>query len=130
MLTIYLDFTAHKKLNFNHSFHTGNVTGIISERDYIKKIALLGKTSKTTSIKEVCTQVSNVIMADKDESVEHGMDLMLFHHVRHLPIQDEKKKVIGMVSIKDLIKVVVEDKEKTIQALSDLVLGKGGSKLV
>lgn len=58
------------------------------------------------------------------------MDMMMYHHVRHLPIQDEKKKVIGMVSIKDLIRVVVDDKEKTIQALSDLVLGKGGSKLV
>jgi CBS-domain-containing membrane protein len=69
-------------------------------------------------------------MTDKNDSVDRCMDLMLYHHIRHLPIQDEQKKVVGMVSIKDLIKVVVEDKEKTIQALSDLVLGKGGRKLV
>lgn len=120
---------------FDHITHVfpyslGNVSGVISERDYIKKIALLGKTSKTTSIKEIATQSSSIIMADKSESVDRCMDLMMYHDVRHLPIQDEKKKVIGMVSIKDLIKVVVEDKENTIQALSDLVLGKGGSKLV
>ena len=94
----------------------------------MKKIALLGKTSKTTSVKEISTPGSKLIMADKNESVDRCMDLMMFHSVRHLPIQDEKKKVIGMVSIKDLIKVVVEDKEKTIQALSDLVLGKSRSK--
>ena len=46
--------------------------------------------------------------------------------IRHLPILDENKKVVGIVSIKDLIKAVVEDKEKTIQALSDFALGKGG----
>lgn len=122
----------HFKILFFFSLitHLGNITGVISERDYIKKIALLGKTSKTTAVKEVSTQVSKLIIADKNESVDRCMDMMMYHHVRHLPIQDEKKKVIGMVSIKDLIRVVVDDKEKTIQALSDLVLGKGGSKLV
>jgi CBS domain-containing protein len=86
---------------------TGNMTGVVSERDYICKIALLGKTSKTTPIREISTSGANIITALANETVDSCMEKMIQKGIRHLPIVDDKKKVIGMVSIKDLVKTVV-----------------------
>jgi CBS domain-containing protein len=83
------------------------MTGVVSERDYICKIALLGKTSKETPIREISTSGANIITALAHESVDSCMEKMMSKGVRHLPIVDDKKKVIGMVSIKDLVKTVV-----------------------
>ena len=105
---------------------TGNMTGVVSERDYICKIALLGRTSKETPVKEIATVGANIITATADESVQVCMEKMMNHGVRHLPIVDASKKVIGMVSIKDLVKTVVKEKEEAIKVLSDFALGKGG----
>lgn len=102
------------------------VVGIISERDYITKIALLGRTSKETTVKEIATRGANIITAKADESVESCMEKMMSKGIRHLPIVDDNDKVIGMISIKDLVKTVVADKEKTIKVLSDFALGRGG----
>jgi CBS domain-containing protein len=102
------------------------MTGVVSERDYVCKVALLGRTSSTTTVKEISTRGANIITATADESVEVCMEKMMNHGVRHLPIVDEKKSVIGMVSIKDLVKTVVKEKEHTIKVLSDFALGKGG----
>lgn len=102
------------------------MTGVVSERDYVCKIALLGRTSQNTTVKEISTRGANIITATADESVELCMEKMMNHGVRHLPIVDSNKAVIGMVSIKDLVKTVVKEKEKTIKVLSDFALGKGG----
>jgi len=103
------------------------MTGVVSERDYICKIALLGRTSKETPVKEIATVGANIITATADESVQVCMEKMMNHGVRHLPIVDGRdKKVIGMVSIKDLVKTVVQEKEEAIKVLSDFALGKGG----
>ena len=102
------------------------MTGVVSERDYICKIALLGRTSKETPIKEISTRGPNIITADTDESVEDCMEKMMSKGIRHLPILDKQKNVIGMISIKDLVKTVVQNKEETIKVLSDFVTGKGG----
>jgi CBS-domain-containing membrane protein len=104
----------------------GNMTGVLSERDYICKIALLGRTSKETKCKEICTVAGKIITAKSDESVELCMEKMMNHGIRHLPIVDESKKIVGMVSIKDLVKTVVQEKEQAIKVLSDFALGKGG----
>jgi CBS domain-containing protein len=104
------------------------MTGVVSERDYVCKVALLGRTSATTTVKEISTRGANIITATADESVELCMEKMMNHGVRHLPIVDKTKNnaVIGMVSIKDLVKTVLKEKEKTIKVLSDFALGKGG----
>mmetsp|Transcript_379 Transcript_379/g.487 ORF Transcript_379/g.487 Transcript_379/m.487 type:complete len:183 (-) Transcript_379:72-620(-) len=104
----------------------GKMSGVISERDYIKKIALLERTSKETRIKDIYTQSSNVIFSTVDESIEEAMEKMMTKSIRHLPIMDGEK-LVGIVSIKDLIKEVAADKEKTIRDLSDLALGKGSA---
>lgn len=102
------------------------MTGILSERDYIAKIALLGRTSKDTLVKEISTKSSNLVTAQIDESVEDCMTKMLTSDIRHLPLVGEDGKVVGMISIKDLVKTVVTEKERTIRVLSDFALGKGG----
>ena len=102
------------------------MTGIVSERDYVCKIALLGRTSKDTPIKEIATGSSKLVTAKTDDSVEECMEKMLSKDIRHLPVVDADKKVVGLISIKDLVKTVVKEKEHTIKVLSDFALGKGG----
>jgi len=101
----------------------GKLAGIISERDYIKKVSLLGKTSKETKIKAIFTQGANVVCATVDDSIETAMDKMMTKSIRHLPIM-EGEKLVGFVSIKDIIKEVVKEKEETLRSLSDTVFGK------
>ena len=102
------------------------MTGIVSERDYVCKIALLGRTSKDTQIKEISTGAGKLVTANTKDSVEDCMEKMLSKDIRHLPLVDDDEKVVGLISIKDLVKTVVKEKEKTIQVLSDFALGKGG----
>ena len=102
------------------------MTGIVSERDYVCKIALLGRTSKDTAIKEISTGAGKLVTAKTTDSVEECMEKMLSKDIRHLPLVDQSDKVVGLISIKDLVKTVVKEKEKTIQVLSDFALGKGG----
>jgi len=102
----------------------GNLSGLISERDYVKKIALLGRTSKETKIKDVYTNSANLVTVTVNDSIDSAMQKMVTKSVRHLPIVDGDQ-VVGLVSIKDLIKAVVQDKEEKIKALSDFALGKG-----
>lgn len=104
----------------------GKFSGIISERDYVKKIALLGKVSKDTLIKDIYIHSKNVTTASINISIEDGMNTMMTKGFRHLPIMDGDK-LVGIVSIKDLVKEVVADREKTIRDLSEMALGKGST---
>ena len=81
----------------------------MSERDYIAKIALLGRKSKDTLVKEISTKTSNLMTAHPQDSVDECMEKMLSKDIRHLPLLDENGKVIGMlsVSIRGFKKVVV-----------------------
>ena len=104
----------------------GNISGVISERDYVSKIALLGKNSKETPIKEISTKAANLMVAHLNDSVDDCMEKMLSKDIRHLPLVDDNDKVIGMLCVKDLVKSLVKEKERTIKVLSDFALGKGG----
>ena len=109
---------------------SGEISGVISERDYINKIALLGKTSKETKISEIATSSHNLIVATKKDTINDCMEKMLSKDIRHLPLVDEQGKAIGLLSIKDLIKEVVNEKNETISRLSQFALGKGGHFVV
>jgi len=76
-----------------------------------------------TKVKEVSTQSSKLVTAKSNESVEACMEKMLASDIRHLPIVD-KGELLGMISIKDLVKTTMKEKEDTIQVLTDLTLGK------
>eukprot|EP00980_Cylindrotheca_fusiformis_P018596 scaffold6162_cov154-Cylindrotheca_fusiformis.AAC.6 len=104
----------------------GNLSGVISERDYITKIALLGRTSKDTSVKEIATLTGKLITANVNDSVEACMEKMLASDIRHLPLVNDSGELEGMISIKDLVKTAVMEKDQTIKVLSDFALGKGG----
>jgi len=103
------------------------VVGVLSERDYINKIAALGKDSSNTKIKDICTYGPNIIIAKKNDTLEQCMNKMLFKDIRHLLIVDEKnEEFIGMISIKDVIKEIMKDKDDIITRLTDFKIGKGG----
>ncbi|MGK3733270.1 MAG: CBS domain-containing protein [Bacillariaceae sp.] len=101
------------------------MTGIISERDYISKIALLGRTSKDTMVKEIATQSSKLVTVKPEDTVQACMEKMLASDIRHLPLVDNGE-LKGMLSIKDLVKTTIKEKEDAIKVLSDFALGKGG----
>ncbi|KAL7434448.1 hypothetical protein ACHAXM_004079 [Skeletonema potamos] len=104
----------------------GKISGVVSERDYVCKIALLSKTSKETPIKEISTKSANLIVASPNETVSACMAKMLLKDIRHLPLLDEDGGVVGIVSIKDLVKAELKEKQDAIKTLSDFALGKGG----
>jgi CBS domain containing-hemolysin-like protein len=103
-----------------------NIIGVLSQRDYINKVAALEKDSMNVKVKEICTYAPTVIIAKKDDTIEQCMNKMLFKDIRHLlVIDDTNKDFIGMISIKDLIKEIMRDKNETITRLTDFKIGKG-----
>lgn len=92
--------------------------GIFTERDYARKIILQGKSSKDTAIHLVMTHNPRTITAD--EKIESCMELMTNNHVRHLPVV-EKGTVIGMISIGDIVKHIIEDQKQTIDQLQSYI---------
>jgi CBS domain-containing protein len=104
-----------------------NVVGVLSERDYINNVSALGKDDTTVKIKEICTYAPSIIIAKKEDTIEQCMNKMLFKDIRHLlVIDDNNNEFVGMISIKDLIKEIMKDKNETITRLTDFKIGKGG----
>lgn len=95
-----------------------NLVGIFSERDYAREVILKGKSSKTTAINEVMT--SKVLSAKPDDTVEHAMSLMTEHRIRHLPVV-ENDKVIGVLSIGDLVKETIAYQKELIKQLQSYI---------
>ncbi|PKN17037.1 MAG: histidine kinase [Deltaproteobacteria bacterium HGW-Deltaproteobacteria-6] len=96
------------------------VVGIISERDYARKIILQNKTSKKTLVKEIMS--SELFSVTADTSVEDAMVLMTGKHVRHLPVF-EKTKFVGIISIGDVVKSIISNKDFLITQLSNYITG-------
>ena len=99
------------------------MTGIISERDYIAKVDLLDRDPSSTKVKEIFTPSSKLVTANTDESVQGCMEKMLASDIRHLPLVDHGE-LVGMISVKDLVKTCIKEQEQTIKVLSDFALGK------
>lgn len=96
------------------------VVGIFSERDYARKIVLKGESSHTTAIKDVMT--SGVLSVNPEQSIDECMALMTNKHVRHLPVL-ENEKLIGLVSIGDVVKAIISEHEYTIKQLENYITG-------
>lgn len=90
------------------------LVGILSERDYARKVILQGRSSADTGVREIMS--SPVITVDPGDSVESCMQLVTHRRVRHLPVLAHGR-IIGVVSIGDLVKAVIEDQQEEIEQL-------------
>ena len=97
-----------------------HLIGIITERDYARKIVLKGKTSAGTLVKEIMSP--KVICARLEQSVEECMAVMTARSVRHLPVLDHKR-LVGIVSIGDMVKAIIADQKFMIEQLEHYIHG-------
>jgi CBS domain-containing protein len=96
------------------------LVGIFSERDYAREVVLQGRSSKTTQISEIMT--AKVIAGKPDDLVEKTMNIMSEKHIRHLPVVDGDK-VIGMLSLGDLVKETIAYQQRLIKELESYIRG-------
>ena len=98
----------------------GKLDGVITERDYTRKVALHGKSSKETRVREIIS--SQIIFVAPHDSVEDCMKLMTEHRVRHLPVLDNQK-VVGIVSIGDLVNWTISAQDAAIAQMEQYIAG-------
>lgn len=96
------------------------VAGVLSERDYARKVILQGKGSKTTAVRDVMS--AKVTSVRPENTVEEGLALMSSKHIRHLPVLDHGK-LVGIVSIGDLVKNIISDQDQLIKNLEQYIGG-------
>jgi len=96
------------------------IDGIITERDYARKIVLMGRSSKETPVREIMT--SAVMYVRPDQTNEECMALMTDNRVRHLPVIDDGK-LIGLISIGDLVKDIISEQKFIIDQLEHYIMG-------
>jgi CBS domain-containing protein len=94
------------------------LAGIVSERDYARKVILMGRSSSDTPVRDIMT--ASVLTVSPDTTVQQCMQLMTDQRVRHLPVL-EGKRVIGMVSIGDLVKAVIAEQQQQIEQLESYI---------
>jgi len=98
----------------------GKLVGIMSERDYARKVILKGKFSKDTLVREIMTV--RLIIVHPEQTVQECMALMTDRHIRHLPVL-AGEELVGLVSIGDLVKAIISEQEFLIQNLQDYIMG-------
>jgi CBS domain-containing protein len=96
------------------------IVGILTERDYARKVALVGRASKDSPVRAIMT--TNVVCVRPTNTVEDCMALMTDRRVRHLPVV-ENAQVVGLVSIGDLVKATIDEQEFTINQLKNYIAG-------
>ncbi len=98
----------------------GKLLGVFTERDYSRKIALQGKSSKDTRVREIIS--SQVVSVTPQHSIEDCMKLMTEHRVRHLPVL-EAEKVVGIISIGDLVNWIISAQSAAIAQMEQYIAG-------
>jgi len=109
-----LKLMAEKKIGALLVIENGSIAGIMSERDYARKVALEGKSSRNATVREIMSE--KVIYVDMYRQVEECMALMIEKRIRHLPVF-ENEKLTGLISIGDVVKAVIDEKEFVISQL-------------
>lgn len=98
------------------------INGIVSERDCIRKVDVMGRNAKDTKIREIMT--SNVITVDADQPLEECMGLMIDKNIRHLPVC-EGKQLLGLLSVRDVLREVIEVQQMMLSQLERYITGAG-----
>ena len=96
------------------------MAGIFSERDYARKVILKGKSSRETPVREIMTE--NVLFVRPNQTIEECMALMTDKRIRHLPVM-EAGQLMGMISIGDVVKAIISDREFVIKQLESYIAG-------
>ena len=120
--TVYnaLELMAEKNVGAVLVMHANRLVGILSERDYARKVILHGKSSKDTPVREIMTE--RVVYVRPEQSAEDCMALMTDKRVRHLPVlQDDE--LIGVISIGDVVKSIISEQEFIIEQLERYISG-------
>lgn len=99
----------------------GNFVGIFTERDYARKVILKGKASKETLVKEIMSE--HPLTVTPNETVEDCMKLMTQKFIRHLPVMEETK-LVGLISIGDIVKYIIEEQKFIIDNLEHYIAGQ------
>ena len=121
--TVYdaIDVMADRNIGALLVMNGHRLLGVISERDYTRKVALKGKQSKQTPVSEI--MLAPAISVSEDASIEECMELMTNHRIRHLPVLDGDR-VVGVVSIGDLINWIINTQREVLNSMEDFICGK------
>ena len=128
IITIGPDNSVYDAIKLMADHHIGsllvmdndNLLGIITERDYSRKVILEGKSSPDTAVKDIMSK--NVLCTKPNQTVEEAMALMTEKRVRHLPVVEDSK-VLGIISIGDLVKTIISEQKYIIEQLEHYING-------
>ena len=114
-----LKFMGDKNIGALLVMEGSNLNGIISERDYARKVVLKGKTSLETKVSEIMTE--KVITILPEDNLERCMELMSQNHIRHIPVV-KNGEVKGVISISDVVTAIIESQKETITYLQNYIV--------
>ena len=114
-----LELMADKNIGSLLVLEEKKLVGMFSERDYARKVVLKGKSSVDTLVQDIMT--TEVICIKVSQTFTECMQTMTDHHIRHLPIMD-KQNVIGLISIGDVVKEILEEQNRTIEQLKSYIV--------
>lgn len=117
-----LRYMAEKNIGALMVMQEGELVGVFSERDYARKVALEARNERSTSIEQVMT--TQVVGIRQDRRLDECLALMTNKFIRHLPVVDEENRVVGVISIGDVVKALIEEQVFVIDQLVHYITGE------